>query len=82
MRLAVVGRVHIRLAPTVAPSVVAWLALGDVREGPIDTITSVWPLVAWRWPCLRAVRACVGADLVVVRLATAGRVHIERVHGE
>ena len=51
-------------------------------EGSIDTITSVWPLVAWRWPCLRAVRSCVGADLVVVRLATAGRVHIERVHGE
>ena len=38
-------------------------------------ITSVWPLVAWRWPCLRAVRGSVGADLVVMRVATVGRVH-------
>ena len=78
MRLAVVGRVHIRLAPTVAPSVVAWLALGDVREGPIDMITSVWPLVAWRWPCLCDVCACVGADLVLVRIAIVGREPIAR----
>ena len=47
-------------------------------EGSIDTITSVWPLVAWRWPCLRAARACVGADLVLVRIAIVGRVHIAR----
>ena len=41
-------------------------------------ITSVWPLVAWRWPCLRAVRGSVGADLVVMRVATVGRVHRPR----
>jgi hypothetical protein len=41
-------------------------------------ITSVWPLVAWRWPCLRAVRGSVGADLVLVRIAIVGREPIAR----
>ena len=41
-------------------------------------ITSVWPLVAWRWPCLRAVRGSVGADLVLVRIAIVVRVHRPR----
>ena len=41
-------------------------------------ITSVWPLVAWRWPCLRAVRGSVGADLVLVRIAIVGPEPIAR----
>ena len=41
-------------------------------------ITSVWPLVAWRWPCLCDVCACVGADLVLVRIAIVGREPIAR----
>ena len=47
-------------------------------EGSIDTITSVWPLVAWRWPCLCDVCACAGADLVVMRVATVGQVRVAR----
>ena len=41
-------------------------------------ITSVWPLVAWRWPCLRAVRGSVGVDLVLVRIAIVGPEPIAR----
>ena len=38
-------------------------------------ITSVWPLVARRCPCLRDVRGDVGAGLVDVSVAAVGRVH-------